>query len=283
MSQFVYYFEPLKPQDISARALVLSMLSGTDVAPQPIGRFINGGALFGIEAATTRVAVTRLMKDGLLESPSRGIYRPGPRSQALTRRVQQWREVADRVVPWNADWLVALTHHLGRTDRKQLRARERALALTGYQEAMPGFWVRPANLSRSLEDHRADLTGIGADDAIALIRVAEVAIPDGADWPGLWSSGDLSKSYGRAIKAMTGSLERLDKLSPEDAARETLLIGQAVIRTINFDPLLPPELGNQKDFLRMVDTMREYNRVGRRCWAAYHAGMERQQAEGAAH
>lgn len=279
MSQFVYYFEPLTPHDISARALVLSMLSGTDVAPQPIGRFINGGALFDIEASTIRVAVTRLMKDGLLESPSRGLYRPGPKSQALTRRVQQWREVADRIVPWNGDWLAAFTSHLGRTDRKQLRARERALALAGYQEAMSGFWVRPANLARSLADHRADLTGIGADEAIALMRVSEVAVPSDADWPGLWSSDDLARSYTRAIKAMTDSLGRLGSVSPEDAARETLLIGQAVIRTINFDPLLPPELGNQQNFLRMVETMRDYNRIGRRCWAAYHAAKEREQAE----
>ena len=83
MSQFVYYYNPLDPQDVSARALVLSLMSSTDASPQAIGRLINAAALFGIEASTLRVAVTRLMKDGLLESPERGVYSPGPKAQAL--------------------------------------------------------------------------------------------------------------------------------------------------------------------------------------------------------
>ncbi|HRJ01367.1 MAG TPA: hypothetical protein PKV67_11370, partial [Hyphomonas sp.] len=153
----MYYFEPLAPEDVSARALVLSLMSGTEARPQSIGRLIGAAALFGIEAATLRVAVTRLLKEGLLESPDRGIYSPGPRARALTRRLQDWQNVRERMTRWNGDWLLALTHDLGRTDRKQLRARERALALYGYRETAGALWVRPANLARTLEDHRADL------------------------------------------------------------------------------------------------------------------------------
>ncbi|HRK69919.1 MAG TPA: hypothetical protein PKY73_20415 [Hyphomonas sp.] len=58
----MYYFEPLAPEDVSARALVLSLMSGTEARPQSIGRLIGAAALFGIEAATLRVAVTRLLK-----------------------------------------------------------------------------------------------------------------------------------------------------------------------------------------------------------------------------
>lgn len=274
MSQFVYYFEPLAPQDVSARALVLSLMSSAFHAPQSIARLISAGELFGIEAATLRVAVTRLIKEGLLESPDRGDYQPGAKSRALTRRVQGWKDVASRLVPWNGDWLVALTDHLGRTDRKQLRARERALALSGYQQAPTGFWVRPANLSGALEDHRGDLTAIGADAGIILMRAAGISMAPAPDWPSLWSSEALASSYDRAIAAMTDSLARLPGLGPDAAARETLLIGQAVIRTINFDPLLPPELGNQQQFLRMVETMVRYNDAGRKCWQAYYAGMD---------
>ncbi|MCB9962856.1 MAG: hypothetical protein R3C00_02730 [Hyphomonas sp.] len=276
----MYYFEPLAPQDVSPRALVLSLMSSEFSAAQPIGRLISAAALFGIEPATLRVAVTRLLKEGLLESPDRGVYRPGPKSKALTRRVQGWRDVASRLVPWNGDWLVALTGHLGRTDRKQLRARERALALSGYQPTEAGFWVRPANLARSLDDHRADLTGIGADEDIVLLRASGVSMPGAQDWPSLWSSEALAKSYVQAIEAMTDSLARLPNLRPDEAARETLLIGQAVIRTINFDPLLPPELGHQDDFLTMVDTMVRYNDTGRKCWQAYYAAAEERLAEG---
>lgn len=275
----MYYFKPLAPEDVSPRALVQSVMSSVYTTPQPIGRLISAAALFDIEPATLRVAVTRLLKEGLLESPDRGVYRAGPKSRALTRRVQSWKDVASRVVPWNGDWLVALTQHLGRTDRRQLRARERALALSGYQPTEAGFWIRPANLARSLDDHRADLTDLGADDGIILLRAGGVSMPADQDWPSLWSCEALAQSYADATKAMTDSLARLPDLGPDEAARETLLIGQAVIRTINFDPLLPPELGNQEDFLRMVDTMVDYNKRGRKCWQAYYSAAEAGMAE----
>ena len=270
----MYYYKSLTPQEVSPRALILSLMSSEFSAAQPIGRLINAAALFGIEPATLRVAATRLLKEGLLESPDRGVYRPGPKSRALTRRVQSWKDVASRVVPWNGDWLIALTQHLGRTDRKQLRARERALGLNGYQLTGTGYWVRPANLARTLDDHRADLTGIGADEDIMLLRASDVSMAGEEAWPALWSSDALARSYEHAIQAMTESLARLPDLGADAAARETLLIGQAVIRTINFDPLLPPELADQNEFLRMVDMMVHYNDLGRKCWQAYYATAE---------
>lgn len=275
MSQFVYYYEPLTPEDVSARALVLSLMSSTDASPQAIGRLIHAAALFGIEAATLRVAVTRLIKDELLESPERGVYSPGPKAQALMRRVQQWEHVAGRMVDWNGDWLVALTKHLGRSDRKQLRARERALALFGYQQTEEGFWVRPANLAGDLESHRTGLTDIGADKDIILMRASDMAMAGPQDWASLWSPDALSRSYAHAIDTMDQSMAALDGKAEDAAARETLLIGQPVIRAINFDPLLPPELGDQDGLLRMADKMRAYNKIGQACWQRYYASIEK--------
>ena len=83
----------------------------------------------------------------------------------------------EQALAWDGGWLIALTHDLGRTDRKQLRARERALALFGYREAGGAMWVRPANLAGALDDHRAELTGIGADEDITLLKVSGVAAP----------------------------------------------------------------------------------------------------------
>ncbi|MFN7164385.1 MAG: hypothetical protein ACK4P2_06150 [Hyphomonas sp.] len=267
----MYYFEPLAPDSISARALVLSLMSGTQAGPQTIARLIHAGALFGIEAATLRVAVARLIKDGLLESPDRGVYQPGPKAKAFTRRVQDWQNVRTRMAPWNGDWLVALTHQLGRTDRRQLRARERALALSGYREAGAGLWVRPANLARTLEVHRQDLVAIGADTALQLLRVSESAMPEAPGWPALWPPDQLARAYAAALKAMQDSLASLPGKHADEAARETLLTGQAVIRLINFDPLLPPELGPHTEFLRLVDAMLAYNETGQEYWRKYNA------------
>ncbi|WP_291205905.1 hypothetical protein [Hyphomonas sp.] len=267
----MFYFEPLAPADVSARALVLSLISGAEAGPQSIARLIGAAALFGIEAPAVRVAVTRLIKEGLLESPDRGLYMPGPRARALTRRLQDWQNVRRKIAPWKGDWLIALTHHLGRSDRKQLRARERALTLTGFRETPSAIWVRPANLSDGLADQRADLIALGADETLTLLRASGIAGEAPSSWPALWSPDALDANYAAAMRAMQQSLARLPGQPADVAARETLLIGQAVLRLINLDPLLPAELGNQADFLRMVDQMRAYNETGQACWRDYYA------------
>jgi phenylacetic acid degradation operon negative regulatory protein len=156
----MYYFQPLDPKDVSPRALVLSLMSSAFTEPQPIGRLIDAAALFDIEPATLRVAVTRLQKEGLLESPDRGVYQPGPKSKALTRRVQGWKDVSSRIVPWNGDWLVALTAILaGRIASRSGRAKGRLPCLatrkrrpaSGYAQLIwPATWKTIAQTSSAL-------------------------------------------------------------------------------------------------------------------------------------
>ena len=55
------------------------------------------------------------------------------------------------------------------------------------------------------------------------------------------------------------------------AAKETFLVGQSVIRAINYDPLLPKELGPDHRFRDMVMMMRTYNKVGIACWLRFDA------------
>jgi len=268
----MFHFKPLAPEDVSARALVLSLISGAEAGPQSIARLIGAAALFGIEAPALRVAVARLIKEGLLESPDRGLYMPGPRAKALTRRLQDWQNVRRKLAPWQGGWLIALTHHLGRTDRKQLRAREHALTLTGFRETTGAIWVRPANLAGTLDSQRADLIALGAGEAVTLLSAAGIAGQDPDSWTALWSPDTLAANYAAAIEAMQQSLARLPSQPADAAARETLLVGQAVLRLINLDPLLPAELGDQAQFLHMVDQMRTYNETGQACWRNYYAG-----------
>jgi phenylacetic acid degradation operon negative regulatory protein len=260
----MYQFRPQTAEEMTARSLVLSLLATVDSDTQPISRLVEAAALFGMEASTMRVAVTRMTKSGLVESPERGVYTAGPKARALSRRAREWQTVEART----RDWLIVLAHHLGRTDRKQLRARERALALSGYRETHEAIWIRPANLALPLGAHRQSLVDIGADDAIRLLQAADTE-PASTDWPSLWSTDALAESYTDAMSAMAASLARLPNLPGPDAARETLLIGQAVIRLINFDPLLPPELGKEALFLEMVETMKRYNEAGQACWSTY--------------
>ena len=52
---------------------------------------IHRRPLFGIEPTAIRMAVTRLVKDGLLQSVDRGTYATGEKATALTAEISDWR------------------------------------------------------------------------------------------------------------------------------------------------------------------------------------------------
>lgn len=262
----MYQYRSLTKDDLSARKLILSLMSATSVRTQSIAEMIRSGELFGIEPRAIRVAVNRLQKQGLLMSEERGIYGPGPEAIRLIERLKSWQSVLDRKTDWDGGWLLALTHHLGRTNRKQLRTRTRALQLNGYRETEFGFWVRPSNLKLELNAHRTEMIAIGVDEAVALVSTAELAFPAAPSWTTLWSSAALNSSYRQAIAAMDDSLETMGQKTRSEVAVEAVLVGQAVIQLINFDPLLPPEFCDTALFEQMVTKMIAYNATGAAAW-----------------
>ncbi|MAI89171.1 hypothetical protein [Ponticaulis sp.] len=267
----MYHFKPLNPDDVTARALILSVLNTIGTDQQSIAELIHTGDVFGIDAKAMRVAATRLVKEGLLDSPQRGVYQRGQKAEGITRHVRKWQNVSDAIGDWDGNWIINFSQHLGRTDRKKLRSAERAYGLLGYQQAEPGMWVRPDNLTEDLAGHRGRLIELGADADTLTIATKATALPPETDWRELWSVNDLQHSYQAAIEEMDKSLARLDQLSAPEAARETLLVGQAVIRAINLDPLLPKEFGVLETLLSMVEKMKVYNTAGRAAWKNYRS------------
>jgi phenylacetic acid degradation operon negative regulatory protein len=261
------HFQPIAPQDVSARTLILSLMSVRGRRTQALTYLTRAGAVFGIEPTTIRMAVTRLVKDGLLESVDRGTYAAGSRAAALTAEISEWRKASDRTRPWHGGWIGVITNHLGRTDRKDLRARMRALRLYGFAQAEAGFWVRPDNLRLALSDLRRALLGIGLQEDALLVTITETAVPDRLNWRDLWSTEGLRTGYESAIAAMQRSQVNAANLPLDDAAKETLLVGQSVIRAINLDPLLPDEIGDAALFKKMVTEMVAYNRFGHTFWS----------------
>ena len=261
------HFNLIAPEDVSARALVLSLMSVRGRRSQSLTYLTRAGAIFDIEPTAIRMAVTRLVRDGLLESIDRGTYATGPRAAALKAEISEWRKAPDRTRPWQGGWIGVITNHLGRSDRKDLRARMRALRLYGFAQAEAGLWVRPDNLRQSLVDLRTALVGIGLQEDALLMTITGTATPDHVNWRELWSTEELRETYETAISVMQKSQVNAANLSLDDAAKETLLVGQSVIRTINLDPLLPDEIGDAALFRKMVTEMVAYDRFGHTFWS----------------
>lgn len=246
----------------SARSLALGFLS-TARGPIKVADLIRRAEVMAIDGAAMRVALGRLTREGIVAQPERGLYAIGPGGAALDRRARGWAET--RVRDWHGRWLVVLADHLGRSDRRRVRERERALTLYGFARSDAGVWVRPDNLAEPLIALMQQMQAIGLDaDASA---VGEAAALDDAAWRGLWPVAAIGAACHYWIAQMQESLARLPDLSDEEAARETLLLGQSVIRAINRDPFLPAELVNAALREEMIAGMRRYDTVGKDCWS----------------
>lgn len=251
---------------IPARALALGFLSSSH-APMRVADLVRRAAIMQVDGAAMRVALGRLCREGIVKQVERGVYAIGPAGAALDRRARSWADAEARVRHWNGRWVIVLADHLGRTDRRRLRLRERALLLYGFARGPAGAWLRPDNLADPLPRLVGDLHAIGLDpDATALGGAAALPSEDAA-WRALWPAEALSASYRDWIDEMASSLDRLPALSDEEAARETLLLGQAVIRAINRDPLLPAALVDTGLRAALIDAMRRYDAAGKTCWA----------------
>lgn len=253
-----------------ARSLILSALS-TDAQATTLKALTRIGRLFEVDAAAIRVAVGRLVRDGLLRQTERGQYAIGERGAAIRARVRGWRAAEARTRPWTGAWIIILVDHLGRTDRTRLRARERALKLSGFAPADEGYWARPDNLRAPAMEIVSEAIELGLDPNAIVFGAAEPLPQELPRLRNLWSAEKLAATYRAWIEEMDASLAHIAAMDVESAARESFLLGQAVIRSINLDPLLPAEMVDTRLRRRMIDLMVAYDEVGKRCWATLDA------------
>ena len=254
----------------TAKRLVLSLLSAPSQDEIAARQFVRWGALFAIDAATMRVALGRMVRDGLIEVLRRGVYGIGPRGKALSAKARSWVSAEARIGPWDERWLLVHTAHLGRRNKTVLRMRERALRLEGLAELEAGLWCRPANYREPLAATRERMLDLGLEPGSLMLR-ADRILGDHHEPRQLWPVADLEQRYRQLIAAMNDSMEAIGELGDDEAARETFLIGESVIRQINGDPMLPDELVDAAARRCMHETMLAYDAVGRSAWARFQA------------
>lgn len=225
----------------SARRLILKLLLAADDEVTSARGLVRGCALLGASENSTRIALARLSAAGLIESAGRGLYRLGPKARGLARDVARWRSGEARVRSWGGDWLLVHTGALGRSDRAALRQRERALALLGLRELERGLYLRADNLSEPLEQTRLRLQALGLEPDALVCRASNFDKDTAARAQNLWPVQDLQQSYTRQIERMQQWSRQAVALDAEDAAREAYQIGDAAIRQLVFDPLLPDQ------------------------------------------
>jgi phenylacetic acid degradation operon negative regulatory protein len=203
---------------LTARSVALSTLLGYHPPALAISALIKVGTLFGIAEGATRVALTRMVKDGDL-SVEDGVYRL---SERLLRRQAKQDEISSpQTKPWAGSWQMALVTGSARplAERVALRKNMVAFRLAEFRE---GVWLRPDNL-------RQELAGV-------LAQQCAFFSSQYADSPGLaehlWD-----------LPGWAGEARRLLPLFDDaHSLVDGFMAIAEVIRHLLLDPYLPEEL-----------------------------------------
>jgi phenylacetic acid degradation operon negative regulatory protein len=235
----------------------------------PVRALVAGAELFGIDGNALRVALVRLVSDGIVESDERGAYRLGRAAASISEHVTSWRTIEERVRVWDGAWIGALTAPLPRSERSRIRSSERALKFLGFRHLERGLAVRPDNLKGGTEAARTRLGALGLDEHIAVLRLTDLDRRRDERARTLWDTDGLARKYRDLLDRLERSTKRLAELPAKRAMAESFLVGGATIRAIVLDPLLPEPMAPVSDRRALIAAMREYDRLGRQCWAPF--------------
>lgn len=253
----------------SPRLLVLRLLTVANQSTLTAAEAVRAGALFDITENSMRVTIARLTKAALVEAVGSGIYRLGPKGQKLGADVAAWRTADSQLIESDGTWIAVTTGGLPRSDRKVLRARTRALSLLGFRELDTGLYLRPNNLSGGIETVRGRLLDLGLGEEAAVFKADVFDTVRQEKALALWSGMQLEEHYEESSQRLNDWLDRKDKLPRNTALREVYTLGDAGIRSVIFDPLLPAPLVNEVARQQFFDTVRRFNSEGRRLWYAF--------------
>jgi phenylacetic acid degradation operon negative regulatory protein len=237
----------------------------------PVRALVEAGALFEVAEGSVRVALSRLLADGLVERDERGSYRLGAGAQAVSERVAGWRRIDERVREWSGGWLAVLAAGPAPRARSAAAAHARALRLLGFRELARGLAVRPDNLAGGIETVRAELARLGLAPGALVCALRELDPVSEARARGLWDAEALVAGYRRGVRALDTSRSRLPARSEAAAMVESFRLGGAMLRQLALDPLLPEPIVPAGERAAFVEAMRRYDEAGRACWSAFLA------------
>ncbi len=228
---------------------------------------IETGELFGFNSNAIRVALTRMVSKGILESDERGYYRLSPSAHPMSDLIDSWREGEARRKPWKGQWILC---HLPKSPQRSMRNRSlKALKFVGFQEDMGNLWVRPDNLTLNLEQLRARLDLLGLEEQARLLQINQVEQKTSAHWETLWNPQKLNEGYRESLAKIKHSANKLKKMPFRDAMIESFLIGGEAIHILVKDPLLPEEMQPCTDRANLHAAMLEYDQLGRSIWGKH--------------
>lgn len=250
----------------TARSLVLDLLSTLRRGTMPVSALVAGGALFELAEGSIRVALARLLAAGRVTRDERGAYRLGAAAEPIERLIRGWRDL-DAATDWNGTWIGV---HRGEATRPERRRGDRALRFLGIEMLAPGLGLRPAHHAGAATV-RSELRALGLEATAVVSTLCDLDDDTDRRARALWDVDALRAGYRASLAELDASRERLPGLSVEAAMVESFLCGGRVIQQLVLDPRLPEPILDTRERDALVASLRDYDRLGRECWADFLA------------
>jgi phenylacetic acid degradation operon negative regulatory protein len=259
----------LKKRQITAKTIILDVLRLTRGGYCQSVKLIAVGELFDFKASSIRVALTRLLSAGKIETDGSSGYRMSSNTDLISNYIEQWKLGDLRRREWQKDdWLMVLLP--SNPDRAIRALSQTTLYFFGFRKARNKVWVRPNNLLTALDELRALYQLVGLEQEALLFKAADIPYPEQFIWEStLWDTKDLQLTYEQQLVKLTKSKTRLDNLEINSALRESFMIGGETINLLVKDPLLPDEMFCTPKREELRHTMCDYDACGHKIWTQF--------------
>lgn len=255
------------------KSLILDLLSTAPKSSMAVSALVIAGHLFGISENHIRVTLARLRAAGMIDQDDRGRYRLAAGAAPVGKQVTAWRNVEQRVRPWDGVWIGVHTAAVQRSERRAHRHGDRALRFLGFERFDAGLHLRPDNLAGGVVAVRQQLHELGLHAKAMVFGVHDLDAAAERRARRLWNTAALRDGYRASLMSLKKSERRLAGLPPHAALVESFVLGGRVIRQIVLDPLLPEPLVSTRERTALVEAMCRYDRAGRACWSAFLSQM----------
>jgi len=193
---------------------------------------------FGITETNVRSALSRMHSRNLIEVRKEGraaFYRVGARGQRLGSNVGRHFHDPDWSSWDGSYWAAAFSLS---DSRARYRLQKKLLAYR-FRALYPGLWIRPFHPAENVPGVFSDALQAGGFDLFNGSFVGEISRERIAE---LYDLPATAAALQQALRAARRSSKAVSALSPEAAFTEWLTTGDALVKALFHDPLLPPAL-----------------------------------------
>jgi phenylacetic acid degradation operon negative regulatory protein len=250
---------------VTAKNLLLDLLRTSTSNAWPVKKLIEIAGMFDISENAVRVNLSRLVSRGLIETDSRGFYLMTRRYDPLRNWIDDWTRGEQRVTDWNDHWLCVTPPPA--IKKKDWLALDKSLLRFGFRPIETRMWVRPDNLSRSIDSVNELINAVSGISDLIFTKIVELTInSQKLELETLWDRAALEEQYSRYTQRLTTSMQRLENADHSTALAESFILGGEVIHLLALDPLLPASMINTELRIDLTQAMLAYDAHFHQIW-----------------